>query len=263
MSYAKFPDHKDFVTKEVLTAADYNAQLDGIQTEMETRTGDIALLDGVITGMALAIDGTSVDVGTGTAYCSGKRYSGSSSIAFTAGDSANTYYLYIDPTNDTSPYAKATADPGVGYLVLGTVAWNGTDTLSSLVDLRPWGVIPWEQSFIFSGTLSAAMKRYAIVPRDVFIDLVQIFVGDTGTTAGSTTVDVHVGTNGVASTTIFTTQANRPSLAYSKADLSVAVSGTPDGDRLIDAGQYLEVVVDAVPTGASSDLAVTVYGRYR
>ncbi len=89
------------------------------------------------------------------------------------------------------------------------------------------------------------------LPEDVFIIDVAAMV-DTAPTDAALIVDVHL--NG---TTIFTTQANRPTIAAAAFDSGLA---TPDV-RVAAAGQYLTVDVDQVgSTIAGSDL--TVFIRY-
>jgi hypothetical protein len=82
-----------------------------------------------------------------------------------------------------------------------------------------------------------------IVPRDSTIEAVMIHCKEQGS-ASSTIVDVNL--NG---TTIFTTQANRPELAYDDAD-GVAI-GAPDVTDLT-AGDVLTVDIDQVASGAES-----------
>jgi hypothetical protein len=92
---------------------------------------------------------------------------------------------------------------------------------------------------------------------------VQIAMSDTGDTSGATTVDVHLGADGSKGDSVFTTQANRPSLAYDDADYTLAVSGAPDGDRKPDAGEHLVIEVDEVAGTPGADLTVTVKARLR
>lgn len=89
------------------------------------------------------------------------------------------------------------------------------------------------------------------IPEDIFIIDVAAMV-DTAPTGDTLIVDVHL--NG---TTIFTTPANRPTIAAAAFDSGLA---TPDV-RLAAAGQYFTVDVDQVgSTIAGSDL--TVFIRY-
>lgn len=82
------------------------------------------------------------------------------------------------------------------------------------------------------------------------IQAVYIRCDDPGT-AGSTIVDVHK--NG---TTIFTTQANRPTLAYDDAD-GVAKSGDPEVTVLAE-NDVLTVDIDQAATGAENLTVVVV-----
>ena len=93
------------------------------------------------------------------------------------------------------------------------------------------------------GTLATATNiRSWVATSDGDFGDVYITCKDTGS-ASSTIIDINK--NG---TTIFTTQANRPTLAYDDAD-DVA-SGTPDVTSY-EAGDVITVDIDQVATGAS------------
>jgi len=216
-------------------------------------------LDGVTAGMDCSINGTAVDIAAGQAYVQGKLFTGASSVSFSAGDASGTYYVYIDPNDASSPYEKATTQPGAGYLVLCSVQWDGS-ALSNLVDLRPMGLVAACLRFNVSGAVSAGTIAYALIDRDFWIEDVQIMLASTGS-AGSTIVDVHVGASGAAPASIFTDQTRRPQLDSTSADYSVAVSGIPDTNRLANAGYVVQVDVDQAATDAAG-LAVLVRGRY-
>lgn len=101
-------------------------------------------------------------------------------------------------------------------------------------------------TFNVQGALSSSTSSvgYYIVPRTGTIQYIYISCDTTGS-ASSTIVDIHL--NG---TTIFTTQANRPTLAYNDAD-KVAKSGVPDIST-IQEYDVLTVFIDQVATGASN-----------
>ena len=219
-----------------------------------TITAPSELLNGVKSGMAPTISTTNIAIASGVGHCEGVWFTGDTSVAF-AGAAADDYWVYADPAD--GGYKKATSDPGDGYLVLCQVTWNGTDTLSALVDLRAFGLVPWECVLFKTGAVAADVLAVVPVARDVFIEGARIVCGNTGGTSGSTIVDVHNG-----ATTIFTTQSRRPTLAYTEADWTVATSGTPDGDRTVATGSYIVVEIDEVPGTASDDLGVIVFGRY-
>jgi len=82
-----------------------------------------------------------------------------------------------------------------------------------------------------------------VIPRDGTIERVTVTVKDKGA-ANSTIIDVHK--NG---TTVFTTQTNRPTVAYNDAD-GVA-SGVPDV-TVVAAGDVITIDLDAIATGAGT-----------
>ena len=108
-----------------------------------------------------------------------------------------------------------------------------------------------QQTFFIEGslTVTAGVGGVYISPDGRTIDSVYIHCKDPGT-AATTTVDVHK--NG---TTIFTTQANRPQLAWDDAN-SVAKSGAPDITSMVE-NDVLTFDIDAMGTGAE-DLTITV-----
>jgi hypothetical protein len=92
-----------------------------------------------------------------------------------------------------------------------------------------------------------------ISPDNRTIEAIYIYCGDAGS-ASTTTVDVHL--NG---TTIFTTQANRPQLAWDDAN-GVAKSGTPDTPDLVE-NDILTFDIDAIGTDASDLTIVVVFAE--
>lgn len=97
--------------------------------------------------------------------------------------------------------------------------------------------------FHVEGALATVTQVVTFVaPHDGVISKVYIYAETVGT-AGNTIVDVNK--NAV---TIFTTQANRPTLAWNDAD-HLAVSGTPDVTAFIE-GDLISVDIDSVATGA-------------
>lgn len=93
------------------------------------------------------------------------------------------------------------------------------------------------------GALAVAPNvYYVLITKDTTSTKVYITCDNPGT-AGSTIVDVHL--NG---TTIFTTQANRPTLAYNDAN-GWAYSGAPDVVSFVE-GDILIIDIDQIATGA-------------
>jgi hypothetical protein len=89
-----------------------------------------------------------------------------------------------------------------------------------------------------------------IIHTALSVELVYIHCKTPGS-AGSTIVDVNL--NG---TTIFTTQANRPTLLFSDAD-QIAVSGTPNISNIVTVPAVLTCDIDQIATGAA-DLSILI-----
>lgn len=263
MSYEEFANKPNVSNGDALNpTTQINNPAQGVQDEFELRTGD-ALLDGVVSGMACSISGTKVSIASGRAYVGGKRYSGSAFVEF-AGKAAGDYYVYLDGADDDAPYKAKTTPPTSGELTLCTVTWNGSDALSNLDDnAKVLGVQPYDLVVALPGTTATGVHAVVPVMRDLWIESVYICQSDNGATSGSTVVDVHLGANGSKGDSIFSTQANRPTLAHNDPDYTVAISGTPDGDRKPDAGEHLVIEVDEVPGTPGADLTVTIKARLR
>ena len=259
MAKTSFDDLYTAVATTAASASSFNSMQLGIQQEFEDRFGD-ALFAGVVSGLEPTVSTTSIAVAAGRGYGLGKRYEGGDSITFVAAG-AGTYYVYWDASAEA--LAKGlTAPDHDDDIGLCMVTWNGTTTLSALVDLRVWGCVPlqlWAVTANGGATVTTGRKFTIPVLVDCWIDFVQVVQSDNGS-GSSTIVDVHVGNSGSAPTTIFTTTANRPSVGNAVADWTVTTSGVPDGTRKLTAGQVLTIEVDQVATNAQ-DLGVAVYGR--
>jgi len=271
MAKTNFADKTTLVYASTASETTMNAMMTGLQTEFELRDGD-RFLNGVIygadgTGFACTKSGTNVVIAAGVAYCgtttgNQKRYSGAGTVAFTAGDTANTYYVYVNSASDTTPYTKSTSNPGNGSnLVLCSVAWDGASVLGTPTDLRPYGLIPAALRCQVTGTVSADVIGLFEVDRAFWIEDVIMWAANWGTSGGPTWVDVHAGASGSAPATIFTTQGNRPTSTHSGTDYGTYTSGVPEANRYLAEGSILYVEVDAISVDLA-DLCVTVRGRY-
>ena len=169
--------------------------------------------------------------------------------------------MYWDASEEALANSTTIPDTSLDILFC-KVTWDGSTTLSALVDLRVWGVNPlplmsatWSLSTVTTGKKGG----FTVPPNCTFwVDAIAITQSDNGS-ASSTIVDVYVGTSGSAPTTIFATTANRPSVDNAVTNWTTKYSGVPD-TRLLTAGQNVYVSVTQVGT-ASQDLIVTVYGR--
>ncbi len=259
MSYVYWSNRYSAAAGNVAVASSYvNSEL-GLLAQMEDRM-EASQGNGVISGFACTVNGMSVDIASGEAYCEGRRFSGSASVDLT-GLAANTYYIYIDPTDTTTPYKAKTTAPTVTELTLSTVVTNGS-ALSSLTDRREWGSI--EIAFHFHGhnTVTAGFLQHQIAPVDFWIEDVKASVA-TAPTGSPIIVDVHVGDQGGTLTTIFTTTSYRPTLTTGLgAFASVTNTGYPEYGRLVTAGQVIAVYVDQTDSNSvAQNLEVLVRGR--
>jgi hypothetical protein len=261
MAYKSFDNKKVWTTGEEVPAATLNAWEDGVQDEMEERLEAVTGA-GVYSGMAASIDGTSVDIATGDAYAGGKRFTGSDSVAFAGGDTAGTYYIFVDSSDETTPYDKSDSKPADdgADLLLASVAWDGA-ALTSLTDLRRWGIDRNRITVFEPGTVTTGVKLLLRVERDLFVESVYGVQSNNGS-AGTTSVDVHAGAAGSAPTTIFGAEADRVIIAHDATDYTPVAAGEPAAaSRKLSAGDLLLIEVDGAATGAQ-DLGVTIAVRY-
>jgi len=259
----EFDGKTTFVYQEVPTSAGFNAMQTGIQKEMEVRA-DIECVPGVLSGGACSINSTAIDVATITCYASTGtqllRFYGSGSVNFDSGDAADTYYIYVDASAPTAPLVASSVAPTGGECILCSVAWNGTDTLSALADLREWGIIPVSYQFSVVGAVSADVVGLLILPDNFWVDGASASLETCGSAAGPTLIDIHGGTGG-SEARILAADGDRASIAHDATDGAVVAFGSFDATgRKLTAGQKLLIEVDAAATDAA-DLAVTIYGR--
>ena len=127
--------------------------------------------------------------------------------------------------------------------------------------------------WLFSGAVmaDAEIDGFRIMERAGTIQGVVMSLGDRGET-GDNIIDIHkhvpakpitVQRNNVAGAPIYTTQANRPTLAGldgSTADNAIIQATDPDALTFL-AGDFFSVDVDQIQTDAS-DLVVQLYVRY-
>jgi len=258
IAYTEFDDIFNESAGNELGVSEHRNNALGIQAEMEERL-DWWAVPGVISGGEPSIDGTDVDVASIVAMGGGKRYEGSDSMSFSGSDASDTFYGYLDPTDDTTPLTKGTSAASGDQVPIFQVDWNGSDTLSNLVDLREWGILETYFAFGVVGAVSADEIAHIVLPFNFWVDVVKASLETCGTEGGPSYIDVHGGDGG-SEATIFSTQGRRVSIAHDDTDGAVATSGVPDGTRKFTAGQKLIVEVDAAATGAA-DLGGVIIGR--
>jgi hypothetical protein len=110
-------------------------------------------------------------------------------------------------------------------------------------------------TFSIPDTLTTGQKKQRILaPCAITLTKVRLVV-DTAPTGANLIVDVHTGTG--AGTTVFTTQANRPTIT---AGNKTGVSTTPDVTSIAE-GDEFSVYVDQIgSTIAGADLTIEVVG---
>ncbi len=130
----------------------------------------------------------------------------------------------------------------------------GTKASAFCPTLHDVNIVKQTHEWYISGSLATGNNQGGIwiTPQSLTIEKAYVYCKNTGS-AGSTIVDINK--NG---TTIFTTQANRPTLAFDDSDKKV-VSGTPGVVELIE-GDIITIDIDQIATGAA-DLSVILICR--
>ena len=148
----------------------------------------------------------------------------------------------IDSNSPITPATKAKITYDADGLVTAGADADISDVigLQAIIDAMGGGSIP----FYVEGALAvvADAAPAILVTGDMVVDAWYISCSTPGS-GGSTIVDIHK--NG---TTIFTTQSNRPELAYNDANYW-AVSGTPDVTDFVE-GDILSLHIDTIASGA-------------
>ncbi len=262
MSYTRFASYWTPAAGDDISSASFINMETGLQDELEDRLyANTPSLNGVISGLSCSISGTDIAVAAGEAYAAGKRYSGGTTVAFSGAD-ANTYYVYLDTTDNATPYKKKTAVPSeANELLLCSVVWSGS-ALSGLIDRRPWGLVDWSTAFYAAGSVTTGIKLVHILPYNTWIDNVKLLL-QTVPTGSAVIVDVHAGAAGSAPSTIWSTTSYRPTIqtGYTAYQIYTA-GGYPETNRKLAAGSLLYVEVDQTDSSSqATGLTVLVYGR--
>ena len=264
MAVKEFDDKTNLADADLGDPDEINDAFTGVQNRFEEQLEAFSQ-NGIESGCALAIDGTSVDLGAGVCWCEGVGLEPADTPwAFTGSDASGTWYLYMDPTNRTSPLQKViTTSPGDAYLVFGTVDWDGATTLSALVDFGRMGILPHVIPFFVKGAVSAelilAWTNPGMDGRSFRIWGLKGGQQENGSGGGPCYVDAHAGTPG-SEVTIFTTQTRRLTLAHDDANGSVQTAGEPQANQTVAPGEKVLIIVDAVTTGSPTDLFGCLYG---
>jgi hypothetical protein len=256
--------------KQTATSSFINTLQTGLQAEFEERM-EAHTLNGVESGCAISISTTTIVIASGVAWCEGKRYEpANSTISFSASDSAVLHYLYIDPTNDTTPYQKATADPGAGYLLLGEVTWNGSDTLSGLVDYKRMGLVYHEFQLNIPGSLSDGDDAFGVYGgsdgRSFWLEGVKGIMENCGTGNGPTYHSVYKvsGSDG-SEAAVWNAAGQRLFFAHDDTDKATKSGAEPVQNRTFAAGDSVRARVDNAANGAvaagAADAWLVAYGR--
>lgn len=280
------PDYKSTFADQVLTAAHLNNIQNGLRDEVNELRAAVMPIPGVISGLAGTIDGTSVDFGAGVAYAGGYKTLGTNAtaptspatapavvdltIAFSVSDGAATYYLYLDgaETVETSAIKKTvTLNTALGddCLLLYSVAWDGSTTLSALTDLRAWGVVPGHFVVNVDAALTTAVDIRIPVTQNICLRRPMCIVSTCGASGGPTYVDIQTGTAG-STATIWSSAASRLTIAHDATDGAVVLGGIPDQNYKIAATyaapKAIDIDVDAIATGATGLHVVIPYTLY-
>ena len=250
----------------VVSAAAHTAMETALQAEFVSRLATLGF-NGVISGMTPTADGANdeIDIAAGVAFVEGYKAVGGTSIDL-SGLAADDYYAYIDPTeaNEVDSYKAKTTVPTQAELLLASFTWDGATTITNFLDCRQWGIIPGAFHYSSTAAISAATILRVPLIYPVCIGRPSCIVDTCGTGAGPTYVDVHVGSAG-STVSIWENASDRMTIAHDATDGAVVQGGVPDASTLewkASAGDVLEIIVDAVATGATGLHVVVPFTYY-
>jgi len=115
--------------------------------------------------------------------------------------------------------------------------------------------------FRVSGNLTpgAELDAVALVPYTCAIQKILVYRGTKGSVGTSTIIDINKGSSGVAPVTLYTTQANRPTITAAQGDYKVITATQPDIQSLA-AGDFITIDIDQAGAGAKY-LSVAIYAE--
>lgn len=258
MAWTQYTDIFNKATGDEVGVTEHRNNALGIQAELEDRLV-AASIPGVVSGLAGSISTTNIAIAAGEGYVGGQRCAGGVNVSF-VGKSAATYYVYVDPveTVEASAYKAKTTVPTAAELLICSVAWDGSTTLSALVDLRQWGIIPQALRYDSMAAISAATVLRAIMDRAYCLRTPSLIVDTCGTAAGPSLVDIHAGAVGAAAS-IWSSAGSRFSIAQDAIDGALVAGVTPNQNYKGVAGDIVEVIVDAAATDAAGLHVVVPY----
>ncbi len=176
----------------------------------------------------------------------------------------DTLYLWLTPTGTVESTTSEVATT-TGSLLLWEATTDGSG-VTAVVDRRKWLGKDYTVNLGISGNLSAALASlHAVLPSGNGwyvrpIRPVDLSVGTTGDTSGSTVVDIEVSEAGGSWTSLYPSSATvdlRGSIVYNDAN---EVDNAQTETMTIQAASRIRAKVTAIPGGtASADLAVAVH----
>ena len=198
-----------------------------------------------------------VAIGDGSWYSwaeEGQASADKSSRGYNAAAGDNSVGWYLGELNNTHAQWYPYDNQYVQLRDAGTAGWSHSRNADAgAVDGKIEDSFQW--AFYIPGTLATGTDQAAYwqVPAKCRIDEVRCHIV-TQPTGASVIVDVNA-----TGTTVFTTQANRPTIAVSTSD---ATSGAADGGTAIAKNSVLTIDIDQIgSTITGSDLVVFVRGR--
>jgi hypothetical protein len=184
-------------------------------------------------------------------------------VAFTGGDAAGTWYIYLDGAEtdeEDSPKKTQTLATALGAdcLLLAAVTWNGSDTLSDLIDLRQWGRDANPFECFVAGALGADTIHWTwIVDKPCAIRRPKARLMTCGSGAGPTVFDILTGANG-ATASIYSDSGDRFSIAHTDTDGAVVDGAYPDQNFVLAVDDVVELLTIGTPATGAADLAVII-----
>ena len=142
---------------------------------------------------------------------------------------------------------------------LTDIGTNTHTTIDSHITALASGT--YNVQFSYTGVLNTGtdIDTGYCIPFDSTITHVTMYRKTAGS-AGSTIVDLNAGASGIAGTTLYSTQANRPTITQADGSYKAITATLPD-IVTISGGYYISMDIDAIESGTPRDLSVGVWLR--
>jgi len=205
-------------------------------------------------------------------------------LVTTSGSNSGDQIVPVNTVSGSNLFFNA-YDASSGIISTARPAWENIDkTISSIADITTKShtsltdvgtnthtTIDSHITALASGTYNVQFNYTGVLNTGTDIDIGYCIPFDstithvtmyrkTAGSDGSTIVDLNAGASGVAGTTLYSTQANRPTITQADGSYKAITATLPD-IVTISGGYHISMDIDAIESGTPRDLSVGVWLR--